>query len=123
MTGAEIYKKAASFVFQNAEDAQDTEEFAADWLNAVLFEALPYENSLRRYGGLEELAAPPCLTSLDEDIDWHDVILYTALPYAIAAHIWRADDNNYRANTYQQMYINALMETQKLFSEDIEDVY
>ena len=123
MTGTEIYKRAAAFAFQSSEDAEDTNEFAAEWLNTILCEALPYENALRRFDGAQELTAAPYIKALDEDINWHDSILSTAVPFAMAAHIWRADDNDYRANMFQQMYVNALSDTQRLYSEDIVQMY
>ena len=123
MTGQEIFKRASAYIYEQPGDAEDSQQFAVDFLNVLLIEALPYENSIRRYEGKEELAEAPQIMSLDEDIPYHAAITGLAFPYGLASPLFEEDLDNYRGQMYRNRYIQALYDAQKFALEAVEDVY
>lgn len=125
MTAREIFLRAESFLTQTQDDAQDMVQFVPELLNVILAECLKAENQLRRLDGMQQLAEAPQITeeTLDEIVPYHDDLTRVAMPYGLAVHLWREDDNDYRANLFQQMYVNAIGEASSMMSEEIEDVY
>lgn len=123
MTGQEIFKRASAFIYEQPGEAEDSQQFSLDFLNMLLIEALPYENSIRRFEGQEELKTAPQLTSLSEDVPYHDSIAGLALPYGLASPLFEEDLDNYRGQMYRNRYIQALYDAQKFGLTNVEDVY
>lgn len=99
------------------------DRFMVGWTNIVLHEALDAENSIRRNLSETELTSAQTVTSSSDVLTYHDQLLYTALPYGIAAQAYTDDDNDYRANKYRQMFISGLEDCSKATYETVEDAY
>lgn len=123
MTGQEIFKRASAFIYEQPGDAEDSQRFSVDFLNVLLIEALPYENSIRRFEGKEELTNAPQIKGLSEDIPYHDEIAGLALPYGLVSPLFEEDLDNYRGQMYRNRYIQALYDSQKFTTDAVEDVY
>lgn len=101
----------------------ELEEYSLLWLNLLLEESLPYENSILHAEGKTELGQSPKLTSLTEEIPYHDAITRVALPYGIAAFCWIDDDRMNESELLRAKYLSALHDAAKLTEEPILDCY
>lgn len=123
MTGSDIYKLASSFLYERDDEDKDSKEFAVGFINILLQEALPYENSMRRHNEKIELANAQIIQKLEDAIDYDDSITRTALPYGLAAWYFQESMNNFQAENYRAKYIGALNDAKKFTLGSIEDVY
>ena len=55
MTGQDIFEMASAFLYERDNEDPDSKEFALQFLNVLLEDALPVENSIRRYKGKRSL--------------------------------------------------------------------
>lgn len=123
MTGQEIFKRASAYIYENPGDAEDSMQFAVEFLNALLIEALPYENSIRAYEGKPELERAPQIASLSDEIDYHQAIVGLAFPFGLVSSLFEEDLDNYRGQMYRNRYLQALFDAQKYSVKPVEDVY
>lgn len=123
MTGQKVYEMALSFVPELQADTSDLTTYALGWVNLAISEALPTENSIRRFENNTELLSAPVLLNLSGEIDMHEEICMNALPYGVAEHAFIDDDNDYRANKARALFIAGLNSAAKGYVTDIEDVY
>lgn len=117
-----LYQIAASFISEQPR-ADDTQCFSLEWLNILLAEALDYENNMRRYKGITELAEAPVLTEMDDEIPYQMQIIRPALIYGLASFMEHDDDNDFRAQQFREMYTKALYDSQHFEKDRIKDVY
>ena len=124
MTVEELYAIALSFLAEVPRD-QSTElnSFIVPWVNILLQEALPYENSILRYEDKVELAEAPVVQNMSDKLFYHDSIVRSAFPYGLASWLFQDDENDYRTEKYRNMYIAALNEAAKMTEESIADGY
>ncbi len=108
MTGKDLYILASSTLYEGENDDLDSKKFSVPFLNILLQEALPVENSIRKAEGAELLGCAPLLSSLDEEIPYHDSILRTALPYGLAWQYRVEAMDNYWAAVYRNLFETAL---------------
>lgn len=125
MTANEIFDTAAGWMAQTRTDSDDLAPFVPGMLNVLLEEALPYENVLRRFEGKDELAAAPKVTeeTMDQPIDYHEVLLRVALPYGLAADFYRDDENYAVMDDFRGRFGAALTDSIKAAAEPVEDLY
>ena len=123
MTGQQIYEIASSFLYERDNEDIDSKEFAVGFLNILLQEALPYENSIRAWNDQGELKKAQYLTSLNEEIEYDDAIVRTAFPYGLASWYFQEAMDNFQAENYRNKYISALTDAQKYKLTKIVDVY
>lgn len=94
-----------------------------DILNALICEALPYENSVRESRGKQLLITAPEVSDINDEVDMCGDICSIALPYGVAAYFSQDDGESYNAAMYRERFINALTEAAKCNFRDIEDIY
>lgn len=123
MTGKEIYKTASAFLYEGDGEDAESKVFSIPFLNLLLQETLPAENSIRLHEGGAALAQAPLLTSLETDIPYHDSITRGVLPYGLAALFFEESTDNYRGQLYRSLYDRALAGTKKYVLTDVVDVY
>ena len=123
MTGQEIYELASSFLYEKDNEDADSKSFAVGFLNVLLQEALPCENSVRRQEGREPLGRAPYLTRLEEEIEYCDQITRAALPYGLASFYFQEALDNFQAENYRSKYLAGLSDARKHISGEIQDVY
>jgi len=123
MTGQQIYEIASSFLYERDNEDLDSKEFALGFLNILLQEALPYENSIRQWNGIDELLKAQYLTSLEDEIEYDDAIVRAALPYGLASWYFQEAMDNFQAENYRNKYISALHDVQKYNITSIVDIY
>ena len=125
MTANEIFDTAAGWMAQTRTDSDDLAPFVPGMLNVLLEEALPYENALRRFEGKDELAAAPKVTeeTMDQPIDYHEVLLRVAMPYGLAADFYRDDENYAVMDDFRGRFVTALADSIKTAAEPVEDLY
>ena len=113
MKGQDIYIMASAFLYE--QDGEDTESkrFALPFLNILLQEALPTENSIRKFKGREILKAAPLITALTAEIPYDDEITRVALPYGLAAQYYQEAPDNFQAENYRSKYLAALQDAAK----------
>lgn len=125
MTGNDIFETAAGWMAQTRTDSDDLAPFVPGMLNVLLEEALPYENALRRFEGKAELEAAPKVTSetMDQQLDYHEVLLRVALPYGLAADFYRDDENYAVMDDFRGRFVTALTDSIKAEGETVKDLY
>lgn len=123
MTGQDVYEMASAMLYERDNEDPDSKEFAIPFLNLLLEDALPVENSIRRFKGEAELDSAPLLQNLDETIPYSASITRGALPYGLAAYFFEESGDNYRGNLYRNLYEKGLAKASKYNFEPIEDVY
>ncbi len=123
MKAYDIYKTAASLLFEKAGEDKAFSEMFPRILNVVLAEAYPYENSVRRSLGQKILEKIPTAEGLDDNVDMCDMICRSALPYGVASFFCQDDGDTYLALMYRERFIDALYDAARCNVCDIEDVY
>lgn len=123
MKAYDIYKRTLAIMFENEGDDKMFYDKFTEILNILICEALPYENSGRASRGEEELAFPPGVESMEDEVDMSYAICGVALPYGVASYFCKDDGELYDAEKYRERYVNALKEAAKHRAVDIIDVY
>lgn len=126
MLASDIFAKAVAYLSQSPEESEDLAQFTPHWLDLLVMEALPYENTRRRYLAdplLPELDTAPTITGLDTDIPFGDEICRVALPYGLASQFFIDDAEDYRAQDFRARFIAALQDSQRIRSESVVDLY
>ncbi|MDD3400717.1 MAG: hypothetical protein PHT58_03705 [Eubacteriales bacterium] len=123
MTGQDIYIMASALLYERNNEDMDSKDFSIPFLNLLMQEALPVENSIRFAKGEAQLDSAPYLTSLDETIAYSDEILRGALPYGLAARFFTEAMDNYNAAECTARYVNALNSATRFTEEPITDIY
>lgn len=123
MTGQQIYELASSFLYEKDAEDEDSKIFSVGFLNVLLQEALPIENSIRRYNEQAELSNAPLLIALAETVPYADAITRTALPYGVASFLYQEAVNDFQAENYRAKYIGALSDAKKYIPELIVNAY
>lgn len=123
MNVEELFTLALSFLSEKPQQ-NDLRSFIIPWVNLLLTEALPYENSVRlKLGRQPKLESAPILSDWQEEIPYCDDICRIAFPYGLASFIFQDDDNEYRTERYRNLYIAALQDAMKIQEEPIADLY
>lgn len=123
MTANDIYILALSFLSETPSGNALLEGFTPGWLSLLLEESRKQENHLRRFEGRPELEQAPVVTDLSQEIDYHEAILRTALPYGLASFFFLDDENDYRSQDFRARYISALNDAVSLREEPVRDLY
>ena len=125
MTAQDVFKMACALIAQVPEDSMDLKTFSDSWLNILLEEALPYENSIRKSQGKEILINAPIITqdNFNNEIDLDIKILKLAMPYGLASFFYRDDENEYVSGDYRIRFINALNEITPIEVIQVKDCY
>ena len=119
----EICAAASAFLYETPGQDAESYGFSAAFLNVLLAEALPAENSIRRAEGREPLAEAPVLKGLDEEVPYSGAIVRIALPYGLASWYFQQELDNFQAENYRARYIAALEDAKRCCEESIEEVY
>lgn len=114
MTAQKIYELASSFLYEIDDEDADSKKFAVGFLNILLMETFPCENSIREFRGLEPLKEPPIISSLDEDIPYQPELTRVALPYGLASWYFQEGMDNFQAENYRSKYLAAVMDASKI---------
>lgn len=77
---------------------------APAYMNILLQESFNAENSIRAADGEPELSSAPWVTSLDDDIVYHDSITRAALPYGLAWQYHQDAENHDLAAQYRELF-------------------
>lgn len=123
MKAYDIYKRTLALMFERENEDRAFSEKFPEILNALLCEALPYENSVRVSEGAPELKCAPCIMGMDDEVDMCESICGIALPYGVAAYFSQDDGEAYLAAMYRERFINALGEAAKYRFGEVSDVY
>lgn len=124
ITVNDVLVTAMGFLPDRQSDNPELSDFIVGWINLLLQECLPTENSIRHAKGLPLLDAAPMVSSVTDVIDYQDEITRVALPYGVAYYVYIDDDNEYRSQDMRGRFVNALDEAQKAWlDESVVDVY
>lgn len=105
MTGTECYYAALNLLGETRDTGAYYEQFALGALNQLLTNSLREINALRAAQHEVPFAAPPQLTSLEEDIPADACLVSECLPYGLAALLVADDDKakfNWAASEYAE---------------------
>lgn len=94
-----IYELALAKIFEAPGNDEDFDAYSPAILDALLLEALPYENQIRENAGRERLEIAPEIAAIDSTpLDWDDRICRVALPYGLAS-VLLSDDQSTMAQS------------------------
>jgi len=123
MKAYDIYKRTCAIMFERESEDKSFFDNFTGVLNAVICEALPYENSYRASVGRPELDSPPQIKDMEETVDMCAAICNIALPYGVASYFYQDDGENYNSAAFRERFIYALQDAAKYRVTDIKDVY
>lgn len=113
MTAQQIYELASSFLYEvDGEDA-DSKKFAVGFLNILLMETFPCEQSIREFRGIEPLKEPPFITDINQDVPYQPELTRIALPYGLASWYFQEAMDNFQAENYRNKYLAAVADASK----------
>ena len=104
------------------EDSAFYESFI-EILNILICEALPYENSVRRSLGQDELLSAPEVECMEDGVDMCEKICNVALPYGVASYFSSDDGEVYNSTVYRERFLGALRSAAKAVAGEVEDAY
>ena len=113
MKGTAIYAMASAQLFDAAKTTDKEVNYVIQFLNQMIVEAFPIENSIRRAEGREGLTTPPLIKDATDDIPYSDSIVRVAFPEGLAARLWKEELDEYTAQTCEMKYRQALNDAQK----------
>lgn len=122
MTGNDILDNALALMFEERQRSPDYVSYAPRILNMLLPETFGVNNQLRRLAGKEPLAAPPVISTLEEEVAYEDDLARSVLPWGLAAWLLMGDEEG-RYPDYLSMYIQQANRATQLIPEQVEDVY
>jgi len=108
MTAREVYAIAAAFIGDRENDDLDERDFTVPYMNVLLQEALPCENSIRESRGEPVLAQAPYVSNIDNGLIYHDELVRAAFPYGLAWQYHQEAGNLSLASQYRNMFIDAV---------------
>lgn len=108
MTVQDIYIIAAALVGDRENDDPDERDFAIPYMNVLMQEALATENTMRVRDGQEILTAAPTVTSITDEVAYHDNLCRVAFPYGLAWLYHQEAGNLGLAAQYRNMFIDAV---------------
>lgn len=123
MTAKNIYTAACAFLYEQPGEDADSEKYYLGFLNLLLQEALPYENSIRQSENAALLVAAPIVADGETEIPYHDALTRIALPYGLASWFFQDLADNFQAENYRGKYLLALKDARKCAFTPIVDVY
>nr|DAL40736.1 MAG TPA_asm: hypothetical protein [Caudoviricetes sp.] len=123
MTASDIFKTGAALLAEKPGEDPDTAYFTPTYLSIILMECLDAENTMREAEGKPTLETAPIITSLTQEIEYSDRLTRVAIPYALAAHYYRENGDNYHEQMFRAEYVSAVAECQRARSERIIGVY
>ena len=122
MTAGEIYRRALSYLYDREGRDPEFQRCFHDFLNALLVEALPCQNSRRAAADLPPLTAPEVRAAEDE-IDYDDELCALALPYGLAAYFFADEGEDGKAAAYRERFIAALSDLSRAAPAESADCY
>lgn len=123
ITAQDIYEQSLAPLYEQKGKDKDYANFFLPFLNATLQETLPHQNNLLLAQGKEKLAVAPIIKSMDEIVEYEEVLTRGAIPLNISAMYFADDNNNSAAQDYRARYINAISEATVAIESAIEDIY
>lgn len=108
LTADDVYTAALAYVYEYKEKDKDYSKFFLNFLNALLCEALPYENGIREAAGRTPLITAPLVKDKMEVIPYDERIVRLALPYGVASCYFQDEGDTYLMERYRNLYIEAL---------------
>ena len=123
MKAREIFAQSCSFLCEKPGEDADAAEHYLSYLNVLLQEALPTENSIRRAREEEELSDAPLLLSGEDEVPYDSALVRIALPYGLASWFFQDLMDVYQAENYRSKYIGALNDARQCIFVSIEPAY
>ena len=89
-------------------------KLSVHYMNVLLQEALPAENSIRAAHDEQELAEAPTVGDISDGIIYHDKIVRAAFPYGLAWQCHQDAGNLQLAAMYRNMFIDAVEDSKMI---------
>ena len=122
MTGQDVFRRACAFLMESPGLDRDFSAHALELINALIAEAIPYQNSRNRALGREPIASAP-LRSLEDSIALDAPICEVALPFGLAAYFFQDEVEPYQAELYRSRFQQALANARMAAELPLEDRY
>ena len=107
MTAHDIIKLAMSDQYEDIENDTEAAQYSLDILNILLMECFGAEQNSREMNGQELLTEVPQVSEPTDEIPYNDILLRLALPYGIEWKFAEQNLNQYQADQYHAMYMQA----------------
>jgi len=108
MTVKDIFKLSAALIGDKVNSDPEALELSVPVMNILLQESFKCENSMRIRDGQETLASAPFVTTVEDEIPYHEELVRAAMPYGVAWQLHQDAGNFSLAATYRNMFIDAV---------------
>ncbi|MBR5521126.1 MAG: hypothetical protein IKU54_03930 [Oscillospiraceae bacterium] len=122
MTAYEILEIAFALAGEKIDEFPD-KRIALMWLNVIIVEAMPAENTLREKSGLGRVVLPKMMTDLTQVVNMDEQLCRLCLPLGIAAFLCEDRENYYMAETFRQRFTDAMQTTAGARERSVTDCY
>ena len=122
MTGQDVFERACAYLMESPGQDRAFSANALELINALIAEAVPYQNSRNRAAGRPEIETA-AITALSDTIALDAPICECALPFGLASYFFQDEVDAYQAEIYRARFDEALRHARRLAEGDIRDVY
>ena len=122
MTGQDIYERACAYLMEKPDEDKTFSEHVLTLINALIAEAIPYQNSRNRAAGNPEISEA-AIAALDEAVKLDPALAAVALPFGLASYFLQDEVDAYQAEVYRARFDRALNDARQCAPLDVEDVY
>jgi len=128
-TANQILGWGAALIQEKVGEDPDSSYFTPYFLTIALEEVREYENMARKAAGLAEMDEAPIITQLTDRIETPDGIPFrpkitrVALPYLLASHFFRDNNDSYHEQLFYSLYQSTVMDDTPFVTTEIEDYY
>lgn len=123
MTANDFFSYCVNLMGNTIAQSADTQDYFLNCTNAILQETLPYENAYRISKGQTELTQAKTLSSLADDMTYHDEVIKNIVLWGVATLIALADDDTIKAGFFDSKYQYNRNSYSIANYEDIKDIY
>lgn len=128
-TAQQVFEWGSALIMEKAGEDPDSAYFTPAFLSIAMQEALPYENAQREQKGLAALEEAPVITALTQRLEdgdgngWDPTIVRVALPYLLASHYFRDNNDGYHEQLFFSLYQSTVLDIAAYKVEPIRDFY
>ena len=124
MTANDIFKLGTALIQEKVGEDPDTSFFTPMFLTIALEECLGAENAYRLTKGEEELEEAPVIKSLTDEVPFmNGKLTKIALPYALASHYYRDNNDMTHEQMFRAEFVSAVMDATPFVTESVTDYY
>ena len=124
MTVKDIFELGTALIQEKVGEDPDTSYFTPLFLNIAMAECLDNENQYRAAIGMDELAQLPTVKALTDEVPFvNPKLTRIAMPYALASHYYRDNNDMTHEQMFRAEFVSAVMDATPFVTESVTDYY